>query len=271
MRELIDCHMHTVCCGHASGTVEQMLAAASAAGLSGIVMSEHLPLPEDLDPNRSVSPNPANFASYARDVLAHAGDFPEIEIVLAAEADWLPGREPEMAAARDAATTAGVRVFLGSVHFLDGWAFDDPTRLEEWGGRDVDDVWRRYFSVWGDMARSGHHDVLAHPDLVKKFGHRPSFDLGELYADAAAAAREGGALVEVSTAGLRKPVGELYPSMGLLKAFADAGVPATVGSDAHSPAEVGRDLDVAYAALVEAGYRRIGFPRGEGEVRWIEL
>ena len=271
MRELIDCHVHTACCGHASGSVDQVVGAAVFAGLSGIVLTEHLPLPSDLDPAREVSPCEEDFTAYAHDVLVISERVRGLDVVLGAEADWLPGREQESSAVRRMATELGVKVLLGSVHMLDAWTFDDPNRVEEWDSRDVDAVWTRYFEVWCDAARRGGFDVLAHPDLVKKFGHRPSMDLRELYEGAARAAADGGAMIEVSTAGLRKPVGEMYPGPELLKAFRQAGVDATVGSDAHSPAEVGRDIDLAYAALHEAGYQRAAFPMGSGEVRWIEL
>jgi len=53
---------------------------------------------------------------------------------------------------------------------------------------------------------------------------------------------DSGVAVEVSTAGLHKPVGELYPHPEFLQACRDAGVPVTLASDAHSP-----DLDQAQA------------------------
>ncbi len=271
MRDLIDCHVHTHCCGHASGTVDQMVGAAVFAGITGLVFTEHLPLPDELDPDRHLSPCESSFAEYADAVNAMASRVKGLEVVLGAEADWIPGHEDHAARVRAAAADAGVRVVLGSVHFLDGWAFDDPANLSEWDTHDIDEVWERYFSVWCDAARGGGFDVMAHPDLVKKFGHRPSFDPHDLYAESARAAAEGGVLIEVSTAGLRKPVGELYPGQDLLVAFRHAGVSATIGSDAHAPSEVGRDLEAAYRALASAGYGRVAFPRGEGDVRWIEL
>jgi histidinol-phosphatase (PHP family) len=76
-------------------------------------------------------------------------------------------------------------------------------------------------------------------------------------------------LIEVSTAGLRKPVGELYPGTELLTAFRAAGVATTAGSDAHEPSEVGFEIDAAYDALQAAGYETVSFPDGLGG--WREL
>jgi len=271
VRELIDCHVHTELSGHGGGSVGQMVSAAIFTGLSGLVLTEHLPLPEGMDPHNHISMPSDALVGYARDVGAWAQRARGLEVVVGAEADWIPGRESETAAIRDAAAAAGVTVFLGSVHFLDGWAFDDPHHLEEWDDRDIDEVYARYFAYWCDAARSGVFDVMAHPDLVKKFGHRPTFDPRELYAEAARAAADGGVLVEVSTAGLRKPVGEIYPAHDLLVAFREAGVGATAGSDAHGTDEVGRDIEVAYDALVAAGFSEVHLPRARYESRSIAL
>ena len=78
-------------------------------------------------------------------------------------------------------------------------------------------------------------------------------------------------LVEVNTSGRYKPIGELYPGPALLKAFCDAGVGCTVSSDAHTPADVGRDIDLAHAAMREAGYRYVTVPTRLGDRRTIQL
>jgi histidinol-phosphatase (PHP family) len=271
VRELIDCHIHTEKCGHGTGSVAQMVGAAVFAGLSGIVLTEHLPLPDDLDPTHHLAMPSAEFAGYAAEVQEQAARVRGLQVVLGAEADWLPGREDFTAQTRAHAGRLGVEVLLGSVHFIDDWAFDDPHHLERWDESSVDDVWTTYFSTWCEAASSGLFDVMAHPDLVKKFGHRPTFDTRELYLEAAASAAKGGVLIEVSTGGLRKPVGELYPGPELLSAFHSAGVGATVGSDAHDPSEVGYALDMAYQALSTAGYDRVMFPLGSRHFREVEL
>ncbi len=185
VRELIDCHIHTERCGHASGTAAQMVSAAVFGGLAGIVMTEHLALPDDLDPDRRLSMCSTDLATYAAEVTALAERVHGLTVVLGAEADWLPDRPDHVRTAVADARAHGVRVLLGSVHFIEEWAFDDPNDVAEWDKRDVDEVYRQYFELWCDAARSGHFDVMAHPDLPKKFGHRPTFDATELYGEAA--------------------------------------------------------------------------------------
>ena len=188
MHELIDCHVHSERCGHASGSVAQMVSAAVFKGLTGIVMTEHLPLPEALDPTNHLSMPQCDLPVYVDEVRGMAERVRGVDVVLGAEVDWLPGHRDFAEDMRAQAAELGIDVLLGSVHFLDGWAFDSPHELEEWERRDVDQVWTDYFAHWCEAARSGLFDVMAHPDLVKKFGHRPTFDTRELYSEAARAA-----------------------------------------------------------------------------------
>lgn len=273
MRELIDCHIHTERCGHATGTVDDYVRAAVSHGLVGIAITEHLALPEELDPHRHLSMPACDLENYLVEVDLAAQRYPDITIVTGIEADYLPDREPEtLAAIQDARHRSdGARFVLGSVHFLGDWAFDDPHNVADWDTRDVDAVWAEYFDLWCEATLSGMFDCMAHPDLPKKFGHLPTFDTRDLYAEAAAAAAQAGVLVEVSTAGLRKPVSELYPGPDLLRAFALAGVGVTVGSDAHAPDEVGFSIQTAYDAAAVAGYTEVQFPDGSGGWRAIKL
>ena len=95
--------------------------------------------------------------------------------------------------------------------------------------------------------------------FVKIFGERPAPDEVFLHHDetADAISAAGGLAIEVSTAGLRKPVGELYPDRGLLEACHARGIPVTTASDAHLPEDVGRDLDQAVELMRSAGYETV--------------
>lgn len=276
MRHLIDCHVHTSLCGHACGGVPQYVVAAHEAGLAGLVFTEHLALPDALDPNRHLSMSPDALDGYIESVVRESASVPSLTVMVGAEVDWLDS-DPEHATRMADVFRASVEmhagpsvipVILGSVHFLDGWAFDDPESISTWERADVDEVWRTYVRVWCEAASSGLFDVMAHPDLPKKFGHRPGFDPTTLFAQAAAAVSPR-TRVEVGTAGLRKPVAELYPSLELLTSFNRAGVPIVFGSDAHAPHEVGSRFDAAAEHAAAAGYDTVGVPSPDGT--WEEV
>lgn len=173
-----------------------------------------------------------------------------LPVKLGLEVDWWPGGNERL---WEILGGYPWDFLLGSVHWVDDLEIDFEPGL--WAVRPVDEVWLGYAAAVAALARSGQVDILAHPDLAKVFGHRPSpgvwTQVVETLADAA---RDGGCCVEISTAGLRKRVGELYPAPELLRAFRERGVPLSLASDAHVPENVGRDFDAAVALARAAGY-----------------
>ncbi len=100
-----------------------------------------------------------------------------------------------------------------------------------------------YWKAFERCVRSRLFDFVAHPDLVKIFGARPSGDLNRYYEPTVKALAESGGAFEINTAGLRKPVHEIYPALDFLKLARQAGVPLVINSDAHAPGQVGMDFD----------------------------
>ncbi len=141
---------------------------------------------------------------------------------------------------------------LGSVHWLDGLAVDQEPGV--WAHLSVEAVWERYVDGLCELGTSGAVDILAHPDLPKIFGRRPEpAVLAALHERVAEAIAGSGVALEISTAGLRKPIGELYPDYGLLRAGVLRGVPVTLASDAHSSDLVGHAFDDAVELARDAG------------------
>lgn len=270
MRRLADCHMHTVLCGHACGEPAEMLNAIIEKNLLGGIITEHLPLDPSLDPEGIYSMRGDVDLLYVAELRDLRFDWDKANLVIGAEADWLSSDPEFTKRSVTEARKAGVEVVLGSVHFLNGWAFDDPAYLHEWEERDVEKVYDEYFSAWVDAASSGLFDVMAHPDLVKKFGHRSKRE-DDFAAEVARVAKENNVLLEVSTAGLRKPVQEIYPSELFIKHSIAKGCDFTLGSDAHSPMEVGYKLDKAADLLLSLGKDRVAYPQKEGRIQWIDL
>jgi histidinol-phosphatase (PHP family) len=106
-------------------------------------------------------------------------------------------------------------------------------------------------------SQSGLFDFIAHPDLVKKCGHRPKGDLRPYYRDTLDAIEAAGIAMEVSTAGLRKEVMEIYPSKGFLEEAFRRNIPVLLSSDSHAPAEVGYEFPRALEMVKEIGYRKL--------------
>lgn len=184
--------------------------------------------------------------AYCADLIAARDS--GLPVLVGIEMDWLPARQDEIAAFLQGRP---FDIVLGSVHWIGDWAVDHPDFLPQ---LPPDEVWSLYFDQLVAAAQSGLFDVLAHPDLPKVFGvHMPAGLFARLDEVVGAIAKTGIA-IECSSAGLRKPVRELYPEPDLLARFCAAGVPVTLASDAHAPQDVARDYPTAVAALRGAGY-----------------
>ena len=182
----------------------------------------------------------------------------ETDLRLGIEADFVSGREDRLANLLERHEWDYV---IGSVHFLRDHAVDMPGAFDVWGrGERPEKVWRRYFATLAEAARTGLYDIMAHPDLVKVWGKgrgAPEGDLRRYYEPAVEAFAEVGVAVEVSTAGLRKPVGEIYPARGFLEMIVEAGCPIALSSDAHVPEHVGHGYDEALRLLEDVGIREL--------------
>jgi len=233
--------------------MEEYAAKALDLGLREIGFSDHFPLLHIEDASLSMGLD--EMPIYVREVeelrTRFAGRLP---VRLGIEVDYLPqtaARLPSLLSAYP------FDYIMGALHFVDGWGFDDPRNVDDYEGRDLLALWKRYFDLLGDAAESGLFDVLAHPDLIKKFGYRPDTDLSILYNACLDRVAETGIAVEVNTAGLRKPVGEIYPSEEFLRLCRDRGIAVTLGSDAHRPLEVGDRFEEAVRLLRRVGYEEV--------------
>jgi len=224
-------------------------AVAVERGLDEIGFSDHAPL-EAGDTRFSLKLSDMDmYISWVQEARER---FPKLSIKIGLEVDYLPGCENWV---RKLAQIHPWDYFLGSVHFLGDWPID--TGVQFWKGRDVEATWRAYFHLWKHAAQSGLFDSLAHPDLPKKFGYYPGVDFSDVYLDALQTVARNDVAVEVSTAGLRKPCREIYPSQSFLEAACSLNIPVTLGSDAHRPNEVGQDFGQAIELLRACGYQQL--------------
>jgi histidinol-phosphatase (PHP family) len=176
---------------------------------------------------------------------------------LGIEADYVPGAEQRIEALLSSRQFDYV---VGSVHFIGQRAVDDED-YDVWeGDASPEQIWGRYFETLAAAARSGLFDILAHPDLVKMWGRGrpyPEGDLRAYYEPAVEAVAASGIAVEISTAGLRKPVEEIYPAPAFAQMCAEAGAVFALSSDAHSPEQVGYGYDRALDFLAQLGVEQI--------------
>lgn len=258
--------MHTPRCNHATGSVCDYAAAAVQAGLKEIGISDHSPMPGGFD--KAWRMQRSELAGYLEEIEEARGIFSgRLEIRTGLEADFYPGCEAyleEMLGAHD------WDYVIGSVHYIGEWAFDNPDCMETWSSRSIDDAYCDYFDLLAASAATGMFDIIGHPDLIKKFGHRPSPESGQLRAAEERmlqAVLKANTTLEISSAGLRKPVGEIYPHARIVARAAELGIPFAFGSDAHAPGEVAHAMDACLTMLENNGIGEIaGFRQRERQM-----
>jgi histidinol-phosphatase (PHP family) len=249
---IVDYHMHlrndAEEIDHTVDAVERFCELAADRGLDEIGFSEHVYY---FRQTRSLWSVPYQTERCVYDLDEYCDAVVEakrrgLPVKLGLEVDYVPGREEET---RELLAPYPWDYLIGSVHFIDGHGIDGPPPLVETAG--PEETWRRYESTLAAAAASGLFDTLAHPDLVKMFGPTLLWQWSELVP-----ALEDVCL-EVSSAGLHKRHGRLYPEPQLLASARAAGVGITLASDAHSPQNVGRDIGLAIEHARAAGYESI--------------
>lgn len=246
---IVDYHMHLRApdesLDHSIQGVERFVEVAAERGLDEIGFTEHVYYFEQTRPLWTT----ASHVKHCRhDIEPYVEAVVEAKrqgmpVKLGIEVDYVPGREEETA---ELLAPYPWDYLLGSIHFVDDAGIDgEPTLIGEVG---VEEAWRRYYEALGSAAASGLFDSLAHPDLVRMHGPEIPWDWNGV------AGSLDGVCLEVSSAGLYKPHGKLYPNPELLARARERGAGITLASDAHVPQNVGRDLDRAIDHARAAGY-----------------
>jgi histidinol-phosphatase (PHP family) len=239
---LADYHIHAAAHGeytYSADWIEKFLAAAARRGICDIGLSEHQEYSELVD-----------WAA----VEKASSKAEQIKIRLGLEADYIPGQENLI---KNHILARNYDYIIGSVHFIEGWGFDHPDFRGQFEQSDIDKTYENYFNLVQGMVQSGLYDIVGHMDLIKLWGHRPRRNISSFISPVLKAVKWSGMVVELNSAGLRKPVHEFYPAAEIIKEMYSLNIPITLGSDAHHPDQVGEDFDILVRTASRVGYNSI--------------
>ncbi|MDR1450804.1 MAG: histidinol-phosphatase [Helicobacteraceae bacterium] len=248
----IDLHNHTPRCKHAEGGMEAFVQEAIRQKIDIFGFSDHAPLKWDESHRMSAD----EMDAYESEFFALKEKYADrVALLLGYEADYLPLKTIDEVFDRK------VDYLIGSVHFLEGWGFDNPDSvfyvfgLDEFAKRGLDEVWKTYFAAIADMAASGRYDIVGHFDLIKIFGHYKGKEPDEAVVNALEAIKKAGMVVEINASGWRKPVKEQYPSAEILRLAYALNIPITFSGDAHAVSHIGSGGIKAYDLARSVGYK----------------
>lgn len=246
----VDLHNHTKLCNHAEGEIFQYIERAIEVGCKHFGFADHAPM--DFDPKYRMSFE--EMALYEKNVLEAKEYYKDkIEILLGYEVDYLEGHMDRRV------LESKVDYLIGSVHFVDGWGFDNPEFIGRYEHEDIDMIWQLYFDTIEKMAKTKLFDIVGHLDLIKVFKFLPKGDITQIAKNALLAIKEADMTLEVNMAGYRKPIGEPYPSLALLQEAYKLHIPITLASDAHKPEQVAMFIDELIDFVKSVGYTECAY------------
>ncbi|MBK5442187.1 MULTISPECIES: histidinol phosphate phosphatase domain-containing protein [unclassified Peribacillus] len=163
-----------------------------------------------------------------------------VSLKLGIEADYFVGQEEELEALLEGKPWDYV---IGSIHYMDGWGFDNPQTASHFEEYDLEELYTRFYETVEKMIRSNMFDFVAHLDNLKVFNFKvnnESFNQ-RWYERIAVALKETNTATEVN-AGLyyRYPAKDMCPSIDFLTTIVNEGIPITLSSDSHYPDDLGK-------------------------------
>ena len=241
----VDLHNHTPLCNHATGTPREYILKAIEKNIDIYGFSDHAPMEFDKEYRMSFD----DMKVYEKEIKSLKDEFKEkIDIRLGYEVDFIDKYIDSRV------LNADVDYLIGSVHFIDEWGFDNPEYIGKYKNKDINKLWQDYFNAIEAMAKFGKFDIVGHIDLIKVFNYKPNKDIKLIAINALKAIKKANMAIELNTAGIRKPVKEIYPSKEILELAYELDIPITFGSDAHSIGQVGFEYEVALKLAKEVGY-----------------
>lgn len=259
---LTDYHVHMIETGDFSvDYLRKYLEKAEQAGIKELGISEHAYFFQEaanILTNEWAKERRAKNGQVMEDYLALFERAKEagLHVKMGIEMDYIPGKEEEIQRFIEAYPFDYV---IGSVHWIGDWGIDLAIHRHLYDERDINEAYRAYFDQVVTLAESQLFDFVGHIDLIKIFKFKPADQafLEAEYDRVVEALAKSGTSIEISTAGLRKPVGEIYPDPLLLKKCYDAGVTIVLSSDAHEPEHVGYAYQQAIELARSVGYSEI--------------
>jgi len=264
---MINYHAHDDASSDAAGSLLDHARAAAEAGLAELCVTNHV---EVMDGDGRWTVDAGEVIDRLGAEIEAAGEVrarvPDLELRIGAELEYRPEWVPEL---ERIAAGLPLDFLLGSVHVVDGHNISGGAGVDDYfTDRGLEEAYGRYFRVVGEMVEWGGFDVVAHFDLIKRFGHRAygDFDarvLEEPIRDVLERTAAAGLGIEINASGYGQPPAVAYPEPEILRWAREAGVPRlTLGADSHAPHRIDAGLGRGATLAAETGWTELsGFDR----------
>jgi histidinol-phosphatase (PHP family) len=251
MSKLYESHSHTPLCKHARGLPTEYALAAYRAGLAGITITCHNPMPDGFSAGVRMSMEQWDeYQQLVSEATSHWSG--RVDVRLGLEADYFPGYESFL---EKQITSAPLSYVLGSVHpqiseYRAQFSSPDPVEHQS-----------TYFRMLAQAAETKLFDCISHPDLIKNETVNDWIPerILEVIGEALDRIAKTGIAMELNTSGKLKKIPEMNPFPTMLEMMAQRGIPVVLGADAHVPERVGDGYAEGLELLSRSGYQEVTY------------
>ena len=268
---MIDSHVHSEYSKHADGSIEQVILSAISKGISVLTITDHAPF--FLDSTNRLRKE--EIYDYKENILSLKKKYlGEIKILVGLECDYF---EDCFDYNQEIIDYVKPDYVIGSVHYIPSingninvWDLDEINNSQ---------VVEAYFNQVKALIKSKQFDSIGHPDILLRvvndnFLKKYHYEIIELL-------NENQLAYELNTSGLRKSkyntttkleyFGEWsYPCLGNIQYGAKNRIDFVVGSDAHTPKDVGLGIKDVLLEAKNIGLDRICYFENRNK-KFIEI
>lgn len=256
-----DQHIHTRYCGHAKGEIVDFVRAALQIGMHRICFTDHLYRyylsPEDRKAHWDWGIPEQAMDQYVNDILKAQKEYPEIEIRIGIEADYVEGREAEL---EKALSSYPFDYVIASIHCLPelGWE-----HIVEYKALSSLEMFERYYGALAKAGATGLFGGLGHPDFVWRYFRWPveesdrAWCVAEDFLSKIAGHKE--VCIEANSNAVIWMQDKTGEEKNLFEKFfkevAKKKIPVIMGSDAHRPLLIANAFGEMIELLSAAGIK----------------
>jgi len=245
---MIDYHNHTKLCKHAEGEVSDFIEKAIELGINEFAFTDHIPLPDSYDIAHRMQME--EIEDYIKWIENARVKYPEIKILTGIEAEYIEGFEDFT---DQFLQQYNFDIVIMSVHFIKSWTGRNWVFKYDFPDKTLPQIYSEYINTVNEGIKTNLFDVVGHIDLVKKPGFPLMQEVAEEVHNVLNNIKKHNMVLEINTSGYRRKIAEPYPSTDWMQSVKKLEIPISVGSDAHSPDQVGLNFINVYHNLANMG------------------
>ena len=272
--ELIDCHTHTQFSMDSEADINKCVQAAERLGLAAYAITDHCECsswyPEEHYKDDACFEN-LDYFNYKKDFLASVAAVTELKERYSGRMEIICGTEMGQATqapdiAKLMASDERLDFIIGSMHQIRGEKDFYYIKYDDMSMDGIYDLLGRYFDEVYELCRDCDFDVLGHITYCARYmkcrnGIMPDLSrYDEVIAESFRELIRKDKGIEINTSGIRQGFGDCFPSLKYVKLFRDLGGEIlSLGSDAHTPEDIGKNIADGADIARAAGFTRLAY------------